>query len=79
MLGWLGLQVISFQTPEVDGVLMRRGDDALVWVVGALPRRVEGPYDAAEQTLSMDGSDLQLRLVGGEGWTGRLTWQQPAR
>ena len=76
MLAWLGVQVITFQTPQADGVLVRRGDDAVAWVVGAMPRSVEGPYDPSEQTLTLRGRDLDLRLVGDVEWSGRLTWRE---
>jgi hypothetical protein len=77
MLAWLGMQVIVFETPEGEGWLLRHEDQALAWVAGALPRHVEGPFDPSEVTLDLAGDDLSLRLVGGEAWTGRLTWGEP--
>ena len=77
MLAWFGLQVIVFETPEGDGWLLRHDDQAVAWVTGALPRQVEGPYDPSEVTLDLAGDDLALRLVGGDGWSGRLTWIEP--
>lgn len=77
MWAWLGMQLIPFETPEAEGLVVWRGGVAVAWVEGARPRWLDGVYDASEQTLQLSGADLQLCLVGGDSWTGRVHWRGP--
>jgi len=74
VLAWLGLQLVVFETPEGEGIMVEGTSRAVAWLPGAWPRVGERIFDPAEQALVFVGNDVSVCLVGGGEWTGRTHW-----